>query len=190
MNICIYCGSQNGAHTVFAEMAVRVADEIVRRGWGLVYGGGNVGIMGIIARRIHEQNGYIHGVIPEFLATEEIAFFGCSELSIVRTMHERKQHMIDQSAMLLALPGGYGTMDELFEAITWKQLQLHDRPIGVLNVNGYFDPLVEMVDHFIANGFVREQHRELFTVSSDVTGLLDHLAENAGNPLFDRTERG
>ena len=190
MNICIYCGSQSGVHPDFANVAIRVADEIVRRGWGLVYGGGNVGIMGIIARRIHEQSGYIHGIIPEFLATDEIAFFGCSELSIVRTMHERKQHMIDRSSMLLALPGGYGTLDELFEAITWKQLNLHDRPIGVLNVNGYFDPLITMVDHFVSNGFVREQHRDLFTVSSDVVTLLDDLAEHAGNPLFDKTERG
>lgn len=190
MNICIYCGSQSGVHPEYADVAVRVADEVIQRGWGLVYGGGNVGIMGVIARRIHEQSGFIHGVIPEFLATDEIAFFGCSQLSIVRTMHERKQHMIDQSSMLLALPGGYGTLDELFEAITWKQLLLHDRPIGVLNVNGYFDPLVNMVDHFVSSGFVREKHRDLFTVSSDVVGLLDHLAEHAGNPLFDHTERG
>lgn len=190
MNICIYCGSQSGLHPAFTEVAMSVADEIVRRGWGLVYGGGNVGIMGVIARRIHEQNGYIHGIIPEFLATDEIAFFGCSELSIVRTMHERKQLMIDRSAMLLALPGGYGTLDELFEAITWKQLQLHDRPIGLLNVNGFFDPLVQMVDHTVQQGFVRTRHRELFKESSDVIGLLDYLAEHAGNPLFDHTERG
>jgi len=190
MNICIYCGSLSGSNPAYTAAAEEVADELVRRHWGLVYGGGSIGIMGSIARTVRAADGYVHGIIPTFLAVDEVLYAECTELTIVETMHARKQLMIDHSSMLLALPGGYGTLDELFEAITWKQLGLHDRPIGLLNANGYFDPLLALVDHMSATGFVREQHKSMMVVSSSVADLLQALEAQAGNPLYDRTERG
>jgi len=190
MNICIYCGSLSGSNPAYTSAAEEVAHELVSRNWGLVYGGGSIGIMGSIARTVRASDGYVHGIIPTFLAVDEVLFPDCSELTIVETMHRRKQLMIDHSSMLLALPGGYGTLDELFEAITWKQLQLHDRPIGLLNVDGYFDPLLSLINHISATGFVREKHKSMMIVSDSVIDLLDALEEHAGSPLYDRTERG
>jgi uncharacterized protein (TIGR00730 family) len=190
MNICVYCGSLSGSDPAYTRAANHVASEMVRRGLGLVYGGGGIGIMGTIASAIREQNGHVHGIIPTFLAVDEVLYSNCSELTIVESMHRRKQLMIDHSSMLLALPGGYGTLDELFEAITWKQLQLHDRPIGLLNINGYFDPLLALIEHMSDKGFVRDKHKSMMIVSDSVTELLDQLVEQAGNPLYDRTERG
>lgn len=190
MNICIYCGSNSGVDPSYTNVAIEVAGEIVRRSWGLVYGGGGIGIMGTLASTVRSNSGYVHGIIPAFLAVDEVVYKDCSELTVVDTMHKRKQLMIDNSSMLLALPGGYGTLDELFEAITWKQLHLHDRPIGLLNIGGYFDPLLSLIDHMTDRGFVRNEHRSMMVVSSSVTELLDTLAEHAGSRLFDRTERG
>ena len=190
MNICIYCGSLSGLNPAYTSAAEDVAHELVRRNWGLVYGGGGIGIMGSVARTVRESDGYVHGIIPTFLALDEVMYPECSELTIVESMHRRKQLMIDHSSMLLALPGGYGTLDELFEAITWKQLQLHDRPIGLLNVDGFFDPLLSLIDHMSATGFVREQHKSMTIVSNSVVDLLDALAADVGNPSFDATERG
>ncbi len=190
MNICIYCGSRSGVDPSYTKAAEQVALEMVRRGWGLVYGGGSIGIMGSIASTIREQDGYVHGIIPTFLAVDEVLYTNCSELTIVESMHRRKQLMIDHSSMLLALPGGYGTMDELFEAITWKQLQLHDRPIGLLNIGGYFDPLLSMIHHMSDQGFIYDEQTNMMIISDSVPDLLDQLALHAGNPLYDRTERG
>ena len=190
MNICIYCGSLSGSNPAYTSAAEEVANELVRRNWGLVYGGGSIGIMGSIARTVRASDGYVHGIIPTFLAVDEVLYPDCSELTVVETMHRRKQLMIDHSSMLLALPGGYGTLDELFEAITWKQLQLHDRPIGLLNVDGYFDPLLSLIDHLSTTGFVRAKDRSMLIVSSSVTELLNALAANTGNPAFDTTELG
>jgi uncharacterized protein (TIGR00730 family) len=190
MNICIYCGSQSGSNPAYTEAAERIANELLRRKWGLVYGGGNIGIMGTIARNVRAGNGYVHGIIPSFLAIDEVLYTECSKLTVVDSMHIRKQLMIDDSSMLLALPGGYGTLDELFEAITWKQLNLHDRPIGLLNIDGYFDPLLAMIDHMVASGFIRTDHRAMMIVSDCVVELLDALSANTGDPALDKTERG
>ena len=190
MNICVYCGSRSGVNPAHTEAAEHLSQELLRRNWGLVYGGGNIGIMGTIARNVRAGNGYVHGVIPSFLAIDEVLYTECTELTVVDTMHVRKQIMIDNSSMLLALPGGYGTLDELFEAITWKQLNLHDRPIGILNVDGYFDPLLHMVDHIVTEGFIHRDDRSLLIVSDSVVDLLNALEVHAGNPRNDRTERG
>jgi uncharacterized protein (TIGR00730 family) len=176
MNICVYCGSRAGADPAYHDAAVAVADELLRRGWGLVYGGGGIGLMGVIAHRVFEGGGHVIGIIPSFLASREVALWECSELIEVPSMHVRKQMMIERSDMLLAIPGGFGTMDELFEAITWRQLELHDRPIGLLNVNGYYDPLLAMNTHMVEHGFVHQRHADLLVASADVASLFDTLS--------------
>lgn len=181
MNICVYCGSRVGDRPEYYDAAVAVGHEILRRGWGLVYGGGGIGLMGVIARTVFEAGGHVTGIIPTFLATKEIAFWECSELLEVPSMHIRKQLMIDRSDMLLAIPGGLGTMDELFEALTWRQLGLHDRPIGVLNTHGFFDPLLAMNAHMVARGFADQKHTDALVHHHDVSPLFDMLASSASH---------
>ncbi len=189
MNICIYCGSRSGNEPIFQDIAHSVADELLRRGWNLVYGGGGIGLMGAIARRVFEGGGHVTGIIPTFLATREVALWECSELIQVASMHVRKQLMIERSDALLALPGGFGTMDELFEAITWRQLGLHDRPIGVLNTAGYFDPLLAMNAHMVDQGFVEQRHADILLRDADVARLFDALKAHRGSPATDLTGR-
>lgn len=190
MNLCVYCGSRAGADPAYQHAAEAVADELLRRGWGLVYGGGGIGLMGMIARRVFDGGGHVTGIIPSFLATREVALWECSELIEVPSMHVRKQMMIERSDMLLAIPGGFGTMDELFEAITWRQLGLHDRPIGLMNVNGYYDPLLRMNAHMVERGFVHQHHADLLVAGTDMAALLDELAaasSHAPSQLTGRT---
>jgi len=177
MNICIYCGSKVGTNPQYTAAAVQVGRTIAERGWGLVYGGGNIGLMGIVARTALEQGAYVTGIIPTFLVTREVALDSCSELIEVPSMHTRKQLMIDRSDLLLALPGGFGTLDELFEALTWSQVGLHTKPLGLLNIGGYYNPLLSMIHSMRAEGFVQESHALLLEVSDDVEILLDVLAE-------------
>ncbi len=176
MNLCVYCGSRTGVDPSYQSAAESVADELLRRGWGLVYGGGGIGLMGAIARRVFDGGGHVVGIIPSFLASREVALWECSELIEVPSMHVRKQMMIERSDMLLAIPGGFGTMDELFEAITWRQLGLHDRPIGLLNTNGYYDPLLSMNAHMVERGFVHQHHADLLVADAEVSRLLDLLS--------------
>ncbi len=181
MNLCVYCGSRAGADPAYQYAAETVANELLRRGWGLVYGGGGIGLMGTVARRVFDGGGHVVGIIPKFLATREVALWECSELIEVPSMHVRKQMMIERSDMLLAIPGGLGTMDELFEAITWRQLGLHDRPIGLLNVNGYYDPLLSMNAHMVERGFVHQHHSDLLVADTDAARLLDTLAATSSH---------
>ncbi|MFM8771415.1 MAG: TIGR00730 family Rossman fold protein [Candidatus Kapaibacterium sp.] len=176
MNICVYCGSRSGDRPEYEAAALAVGMEIVNRGWGLVYGGGGIGLMGVVARTVYEAGLPVIGIIPTFLATREIAFWECTELIEVPSMHVRKQLMIERSDMLIAMPGGFGTMDELFEAVTWRQLGLHDRPIGLLNVDGYFDPLLAMNAHMVDRGFVHQQHADFLVADADVSSLFDTLS--------------
>lgn len=181
MNICVYCGSRSGDRPEYEAAAIEVGKEIVNRGWGLVYGGGGIGLMGVVARTVYDAGLPVIGIIPTFLATREIAFWECTELIEVPSMHVRKQLMIDRSDMLLAMPGGFGTMDELFEAITWRQLGLHDRPIGLLNVDGYYDPLLAMNTHMVDRNFVYQRHADLLVASADVTSLFDALSATSSD---------
>lgn len=181
MNICVYCGSRSGDRTEYKAAAIAVGQEIVNRGWGLVYGGGGIGLMGVVARTVYEAGLPVIGIIPTFLATREIAFWECTELIEVPSMHVRKQLMIERSDMLMAMPGGFGTMDELFEAVTWRQLGLHDRPIGLLNVDGYFDPLLQMNAHMVDRGFVHQHHADLLVANADVTSLFDTLSTKSSD---------
>ncbi len=178
--ICVFCGSYSGAREVYAEQARALGRAMASRGIGLVYGGGGIGMMGTVADAVIEAKGKVIGVIPYALATKERAHpsgneNGSVELRIVNTMHERKALMAELSDAFIALPGGFGTYDELFEIITWGQLGIHQKPIGLLNVAGYFDPLLAMIERAIEEGFVLPRYRGLFVVSERVEDLLDRM---------------
>ena len=173
---CVFCGSSVGFHSVYRDAATQTGRVLVERGFSLVYGGGQVGLMGVIADSVLASGGRVVGVIPEFLATKELMHTGISELHTVDSMHTRKALMAELSDVFLALPGGLGTFDELCEIVTWAQLGLHARPIGLLNVQGYFDGLIQQVERAIADGFCRPEHRRLFVVDANPYRLLDAMA--------------
>jgi hypothetical protein len=173
--VCVYCGSSSGARGEYVEQAQLLGRALATRGLGLVYGGGGVGLMGECARAVLEAQGEVIGVIPRALAGKERLNELVTDLRLVRTMHERKSLMAELSDGFIALPGGFGTFDELFETITWAQLGIHQKPIGVLNVAGYFDPFLTLVERAIAEGFVREQYRRLIMVAEEIEDLLERL---------------
>lgn len=160
-HICVFCGSNAGHNPVYTQAAVELGQLMASRNIGLVYGGGNVGLMGIIADACLEAGGKVTGVIPEFLLAKEVGHTGLTEMIVVKTMHERKQRMADLSEGFIAMPGGFGTLDELCEILTWAQLGLHGFPIGLLNVNHYFQPLVNMFDHMAEERFLHPQNRSM-----------------------------
>jgi uncharacterized protein (TIGR00730 family) len=164
-----------GAAPAFREAAAALGVGLVARGWGLVFGGGSVGLMGIVADAVLDGGGEVIGVIPQALATKELLHVGVHDMRRVRDMHERKAVMAENADAFVALPGGYGTFEELFEVITWAQLGFHRKNIGLLNVDGYFDPLVTLIDHAIQSGFIKPGHRELIFVERKPATLLDRL---------------
>lgn len=174
--ICVYCGSNSGARPEFREVAERLGRLLGRRRLGLVYGGGNVGLMGVIADAALASGAEVIGVIPRGFVDKEVAHDGVSDLRIVSSMHERKAMMVDLADAFVALPGGLGTLEELFETWTWSQLGLHARPCGILNVAGYFDPLLSFLDHAVREGFIKPRHRALLISAHDPETLLDRLA--------------
>jgi uncharacterized protein (TIGR00730 family) len=180
--ICVFCGSSAGNRPIYAEAAVAVGQELAARGMRLVYGGGSVGLMGDVARAARDHGCTVLGIIPEHLTTRELMGYPIGELMVVTSMHERKAKMAELSDAFMALPGGFGTLDELFEAITWGQLGLHSKPIGLLNVGGYFDPLIRFVDYSVDEGFIRPQHRQLFLVDDSPARLLTRLAAHQPPP--------
>jgi uncharacterized protein (TIGR00730 family) len=173
--VCVFCGSSTGARPDYAGAATRLGRALVDRGIGLVFGGGRVGLMGVIADAVLEAGGDAIGVIPQALASREIAHERLSRLHVVGSMHERKAMMAELSDAFVALPGGFGTYEELFEAITWTQLGVHRKPCGLLNVAGFYDPIVHFIDQAVAEGFIRPQHRAVVLVDTDPAGLLDQL---------------
>lgn len=175
-SVCVFCGSAPGSNPGYAAAARAVGAELARRGLGLVYGGGRVGLMGEVATAALAAGGAVVGVIPHALSAKEIAFAEATELVIVDTMHARKALMADRADAFVALPGGYGTCDELFEILTWAQLGIHRKPVGLLNVNGFFTPLLAWLDHVVAEGLLKPKHRGLLLVSESVPDLLDRLA--------------
>lgn len=175
LSLCVYCGSRSGNVQTFVDMARQLGRLMVERNWTLVYGGGNVGLMGELARTVLEGGGTVIGVIPTFLMRDEVALKTCTELIVVPTMHERKAMMLERSDAVLALPGAYGTMDELFEAITWAQLELHDKPVGLLNIEGFYDPLIALLNTMEEDGFLHKDNRGLLHVETDLTKLCDTL---------------
>ena len=167
--LCVFCGSNAGAASAFAEAAARHGSALASREIGLVYGGGNVGLMGILADSVIEHGGEVIGVIPEFLERAEVAHIGLTELHVVGSMHERKALMATLADGFIALPGGFGTVDELAEALTWTQLGLQAKPVVLLDVDGFWEPLVRFFDAAVDHGFVRPAHRMLLprTVTVD-----------------------
>ncbi|MBX3618399.1 MAG: TIGR00730 family Rossman fold protein [Rhizobacter sp.] len=176
MAVCVYCGSRSGRGPAFEAAARNVGTLIGQRGWQLVYGGGNAGLMGEVANATLAAGGTVVGVIPQSLMARELGHTGLQALHVVDTMHQRKQMMAEHADAFLALPGGIGTLEELFEVWTWRQLGYHDKPVGLLNVDGYFDSLLGFMQHTVDNGFVAPNQRSLLQVSTDAAGLLDRLA--------------
>jgi uncharacterized protein (TIGR00730 family) len=174
-NFCIYCGSSVGINPEYAAIAKTLGRALVHHGVGLVYGGGRVGLMGIVADAVLERGGKAIGVIPEPLAAREIAHDGLTLLHVVADMHERKALMARRSSAFLTLPGGIGTFEEFFETLTWAALGLHQKPMGVLNVAGYFDPLLALLDHAVAERFVRPEHLMLLLVATDPEAVVSDL---------------
>ena len=175
-NICVYCGSSSGKNPAYVESAKQLADVLVERNIGLVYGGAQIGVMGAVANRMLEQGGRVIGVIPEGLLLKEVAHQGLTELHVTKSMHERKALMAEHSEGFIALPGGIGTFEELFEVWTWAQLGFHHKPCGLLNIAGYYDQLIAFLDHAADEGFVKPPHRELLMVEQDPAKILDRMA--------------
>jgi uncharacterized protein (TIGR00730 family) len=174
--VCVFCGSATGTNPAYARAARELGRELASRGLELVYGGGRVGLMGEVASAALAAGGEVLGVIPHALSGKEIALAECTELVVVDTMHERKALMADRSDAFVALPGGFGTCDELFEILTWGQLGIHKKPVGLLNVNGFFAPLLTWLDHVVAEGLLKPKHRDLLLVADAVPELLAKLA--------------
>ena len=173
--LAVYCGSSPGTNQAFAETARALGEEMVRRGIGLVYGGGRLGLMGIVADAVLDAGGEAYGVIPQALIDLEVAHTGLTELHIVTTMHERKAKMTDLTDAFVALPGGIGTLDELFEAWSWNALGYHAKPFALLNVGGFWDHLTGLMDHVMESGFMSSARRAQLLVSDDVGDVIDRL---------------
>ncbi|UGS35471.1 LOG family protein [Capillimicrobium parvum] len=174
-SVCVYAGSSVGARPAYAEAAALLGRTLAERGVRIVYGGGAVGLMGILADAAIEAGGVVVGVIPQALQDREIGHEGLTELRIVGSMHERKLTMAELADAFIALPGGIGTVEELVEAMTWTQLGIHDKPCALLEVEGYYAPFIAFVDHAVAEGFVPQSNRGLLLSSGDVAALLDDL---------------
>lgn len=174
--VCVFCGSSAGRRAAYREGAQRLGASMARRGIGLVYGGGSVGLMGLVADAVLAAGGKVDGVIPRRLARKEVAHAGLTRLHRVGSMHQRKALMADLSDAFVALPGGMGTLEELAEILTWSQLGLHRKPCALLDVEGYWRPLVAFFDHAVEEGFLRPEHRAILLVETDPDLLLDRLA--------------
>ncbi len=174
--ICVYCGSNTGNQPIYREMADAMGALLARRGIGLVYGGGNVGLMGIVADAALAGGGEVIGVIPGALANREIAHAGVTDLRVVDSMHTRKALMAELSDAFIAMPGGVGTFEEFFEAVTWTQLGVHRKPCGLLNVGGFYSPLAAFIDQAVTEGFIKPIHRAMIVVDDDPARLLNSLA--------------
>jgi uncharacterized protein (TIGR00730 family) len=172
-NICVFAGSRTGTNPEYVEAARRLGRVLAGRGYGLVYGGGKVGLMGVIADAVLAQGGHVTGVIPAAFIEEEVAHRGLSDLRIVASMHERKALMGALSSGFVALPGGVGTMEELFEVLSWAQLRIHEKPCGLLNVAGYYSRLIDFLDYAVRQDFLRPKHRALLMIESEAEKLLD-----------------
>jgi hypothetical protein len=174
--VCVYCGSSIGNQSIYREMAEAMGALLARRGIGLVYGGGNVGLMGVVADATLAGGGEVIGVIPRSLANREIAHTGVTDLRVVDSMHTRKAMMADLSDAFIAMPGGVGTFEEFFEAVTWTQLGVHRKPCGLLNVGAFYSPLAAFIDQAVTEGFIKPVHRAMIVVDDDPERLLNSLA--------------
>jgi uncharacterized protein (TIGR00730 family) len=187
--LCVFCGSYTGRRPVYRAAAERLGVLLVECGIELVYGGGNIGLMGVLADTILARGGRAIGVIPASLMAKEVGHTGLTELRIVNSMHERKAVMSDLSDGFIALPGGFGTVEEFCEVVTWSQLGLQSKPCGLLNVESYYAPLLELFDHAVREGFVREENRRLVLDDEDPARLLEKLAAFRSEPTAKWIER-
>jgi uncharacterized protein (TIGR00730 family) len=174
--VCVFCGANAGTRAEYGLAAQGLAGVLARRGLGLVYGGGNVGLMGTLADSMLQAGGEVIGVIPQHLVAKEVAHRGVTKLHIVDTMHQRKAMMNEMSDAFIALPGGFGTLEEFFEILTWSQLGILRKPSGLLNVSGYYDDLLAMMDHAVAEGFLLPANRKLVIADTDADVLVQRLA--------------
>lgn len=173
--VCVYCGSNSGSRREYKDAARDLADVLVRHDLELVYGGSNKGIMAVIANAVLERGGKVHGVIPEMLCEKELAHEGLTELHVVTSMHARKTMMAALSDGFIAMPGGYGTLEEIIEIVTWGQLKFHDKPCGLLNVDGYFDHFLKFLDHANHEGFLRAENRRMLLHDASAAGLVQQF---------------
>jgi uncharacterized protein (TIGR00730 family) len=176
--VCVYCGSHSGSRAAYAQAARAMGEALAQRGIGVVYGGGRVGLMGALADAALAAGGSVTGVIPRALVSREIAHLDLKDLRVVDSMHERKALMAELADAFIALPGGFGTLEEFCEVLTWAQLGLHHKPCGLLNVAGFYDSLLSFFDHAAAEDFIRDLHRGQVVVESDLERLLDALAKS------------
>ncbi|EGC35190.1 hypothetical protein DICPUDRAFT_152490 [Dictyostelium purpureum] len=178
-NICVFCGSRKGNDEKYVEVTKQLASEMGKRGYGLVYGGGNIGIMGAVSHGVQEAGGNVKGIIPRSLSPKEISGTTVGEVTYVDSMHTRKEIMYNSSDAFIALPGGIGTFEELFECMTWVQLGIHSKPVGILNVNGYYDHLVSLLKNSVDSGFVDGRFISSLIVETDPIELLNKLESNS-----------
>lgn len=176
-SICVFCASGSGKHPIYGEAAFELGRKLAQKDIMAVYGGAKIGVMGKLAEGVLSEKGKIIGIIPEFLKKKEIAHDGLTELITVETMHERKALMQEKSDGFITLPGGFGTMEELFEILTWGQLGLHRKPVGILNVNRYYEPLIQLVDKMIEEGLLKEDFKKLLIVSDSADELLKEMED-------------
>jgi uncharacterized protein (TIGR00730 family) len=174
-HICVFCGSYSGNHPIYLETTQAIGKGIAQSGYTLVYGGGKVGLMGAVADAALAAGGAVVGVMPKALVDKELAHTGLTELHVVDSMHTRKAMMAERADAFITLPGGFGTLDELFEIITWLQLGFHRKPIALLNMEGYFDPIIELIEHMAGAGFIKPEHRQVVMVSPSPEDLLSRL---------------
>lgn len=175
MNVCVFCGSSTGTHAEFADAARELGRLLAQGGHTLVYGGGNIGLMGILADTVLDHGGKVIGVIPDFLMNREVGHRGLTELILVASMHERKKRMADLADFFIAMPGGWGTLDELAEILTWRQLGLTDQPVGILNVSAFFSPLLEQMNQMSEKGFLHRANLDYLRVENSPHKLLTTL---------------
>lgn len=180
--VCVYCGSSAGTDAAWIESAQTLGTTLAKRGVGVVYGGADRGLMGAVADAALEAGGEVVGIIPKAFA-HRVAHAGLADLRLVGSMHERKVQMFELVDACIALPGGFGTLEEIFEVVTWAQLGMHAKPLGLLNVNGYYDPLLQFLDHSVASGFVRQAHRDLLYVADKADDLLALFETHTSAPV-------
>ena len=188
-SICVYCGANPGTLPIYRESAMRLGQLLAKARVQIVYGGGNVGLMGIIADAALAEGGHVLGVIPESLEKLEVAHRGLTELRIVRSMHERKSMMAEHSQAFIALPGGIGTAEEIFEVFTWSQLGIHLKPCGILNVGGFYDGFIQQIQRMVTDGFLRAEQAEQLIIDDDIERLLKRLMTLQPRVLQKWTER-
>jgi uncharacterized protein (TIGR00730 family) len=179
--ICVYCGASDGISPHYANAARTLAKSLVQNNLQLVYGGGNIGLMGVLATEVMQLGGEVTGVIPQLLMDLEVGHMALTRLHIVKDMHERKAMMADLSDGFIAMPGGIGTLEELFEMLTWQQIGFHKKPVGLLNVNGFYDGLLSFLDHQVNQGFLKPMHRASLLQSDDANDLIRQIKDSKSN---------